>query len=57
MRKCVFLFLLLVFVLAIASITENSTRVASASEEVALDVSKSSSNPENKALNNTEQLN
>jgi hypothetical protein len=57
MRKCVFLFLLLVFVLAIASITENSPRVASASEEVALDVSKSSSNPENKALNNTEQLN
>jgi len=57
MRKCVFLFLLLVFVLAIASITENSPRVASASEEVALDLSKSSSNPENKDLNNTEQLN
>lgn len=37
MRKCVLLFLLLVFVLIIASITENNDRAASA-EKVAMEV-------------------
>jgi len=57
MRKCIFLFLLLVFVLAFASITENKPNTAAASEEVALETSAATSNLENKDLNTTEQLN
>jgi hypothetical protein len=57
MRKCIFLFLLLVFVLAIASIAENSPRNTSVTEEVALELSTPTSKLDNTALNTAEQLN
>lgn len=55
MRKCIFLFLLLVFVLAIASITENRERVK---KEVVMDLNNSdevalqTSSSEQSAVNN-----
>jgi cbb3-type cytochrome oxidase subunit 3 len=52
MRKCVLLFLLLVFVLIIASVTENRERAA-ANEKVAMEVNNSESlAQDNTALNN-----